>query len=67
MTQDPTQWIKASASAGNGACVEMRRQEGLVEVRDTKQHGTGPSLGFSPTAFAAWVDAARQGEFDSLA
>jgi hypothetical protein len=66
MTQEPTQWVKASASGGNGNCVEMRRQEGLVEVRDTKQHGTGPTLRFSPSEFAAWVEGARRGEFDKM-
>ncbi len=66
MTKDPTQWIKASASGGNGDCVEMRRQQGVVEVRDTKQHGTGPTLRFSTSEFAAWVQGARHGEFDGL-
>lgn len=67
MNQDPAQWVKASASGGNGNCVEMRRQQGLVEVRDTKQHGAGPTLRFSPTEFAAWVEGARRGDYDELA
>jgi hypothetical protein len=62
-----TTWIKATASGGNGSnCVEMRRQNGVVEVRDTKDRGFGPRLGFSPDEFAAWVDGAKKGEFDHL-
>jgi hypothetical protein len=66
MTQDPSLWVKASASGGNGECVEMRRQQGIVEVRDTKQDGAGPTLRFRPREFAAWVEGARRGEFDDL-
>jgi hypothetical protein len=64
---DPTQWIKASASGANANCVEMRQHDASVEVRDTKQHGHGPTLRFDPTEFAAWVEGAKNGEFDHLA
>lgn len=68
MSSTPTsQWIKASASGSNGQCVEMRSHAGAVEVRDTKDHGTGPTLAFSPAAFAAWRDAAQRGELNHLA
>jgi len=63
---DTTQWIKASASGGNGDCVEMRQHNGQVQVRDTKDAGTGPTLGFTPAEFAAWLDGAKRGEFDHL-
>lgn len=66
MSNDPTEWIKASASGDSGNCVEMRRHAGAVEVRDTKAHGTGPTLGFSKAEFAAWLDGAKNGEFDHL-
>ena len=66
MSTDPTKWVKARLSGANGNCVEMRRQGGVVEVRDTKDAGTGPTLGFSRPEFAAWLDAARRGEFDRL-
>ena len=66
-TTDPTQWIKATASGGNGSdCVEMRQHDGAVEVRDTKDHGHGPTLGFTKSEFAAWLDGAKRGEFDHL-
>lgn len=63
---DPTQWIKASASGSNGDCVELRQHDGLVQVRDTKDGGTGATLGFTPAEFAAWLDGAKRGEFDHL-
>ena len=67
MTTDRTTWVKASRSNGDGACVEMREHDSAVEVRDTKAQGTGPSLRVSPTTFADWVQAAKNGELDRLA
>lgn len=61
-----TPWIKATKSADNNSCVEMRGNGDAVEVRDTKQHGAGPTLGFTKAQFAAWVDAAKRGELDVL-
>jgi hypothetical protein len=66
MSTDPTQWVKASKSAANGDCVEMRAHAGAVEVRDTKDQGAGPTLGFTKAEFAAWLDGAKNGEFDHL-
>ena len=64
MTETP--WIKASASNDQGACVEQRFVDGLIEVRDTKDEGNGPVLRFSLDEFAAWLDGAKRGEFDRL-
>ncbi len=70
MNQDmntDTPWIKATASGGQGGdCVEMRRSGGSIEVRDTKAHGTGPSLRFTPSEWDAWLDGAKKGEYDHL-
>jgi hypothetical protein len=64
---DRTEWVKASRSGDNGGdCVEMRRHVGTIEVRDTKDDGTGPTLRFTPAEFAAWLDGAKRGEFDHL-
>jgi Domain of unknown function (DUF397) len=60
-----SEWIKASASGDQGACVEQRRQGGVIEVRDTKDR-SGPVLRFTHAEYAAWLDGARQGEFDHL-
>lgn len=62
---DTTPWIKARASDHEGECVELRRHTGGVEVRDSKDR-TGPVLRFTPAEFAAWLDGARNGEFDHL-
>jgi hypothetical protein len=66
MNIDPSRWIKASASNGGSNCVEMRQHDVTVEVRDTKDRGHGPTLSFSPTAFGAWIEAAKKGELDTL-
>ena len=65
MTTD-TPWQKATASDTHGSCVEQRRHDGVVEVRDTKDNGTGPVLRFTPAEYAAWLDGAKRGEFDYL-
>ena len=61
-----TDWIKASRSNGSNNCIEMRRIGATIEIRDTKQHGQGPTLSFTPAEFAAWLDGATKGEFNSL-
>jgi Domain of unknown function (DUF397) len=66
MSNDPTRWIKASASGGSGNCIEMRQADDAVEVRDTKARGEGPTLRFAKADFAAWLDGAKNDEFDGL-
>jgi hypothetical protein len=61
-----TPWVKASASTNGGTCVEQRRHDGMVEVRDTKARGQGPVLRFTTAEYAAWLDGAKSGEFDHL-
>jgi hypothetical protein len=63
MTETP--WIKASASNDQGSCVELRRSNDVIEVRDTKDP-SGPVLRFTTAEFAAWLDGAAKGEFDHL-
>jgi hypothetical protein len=60
-----TEWIKATASAGGGNCVEMRRHGDAVEVRDSKDPN-GAVLRFTTREFAAWLDGAKHAEFDHL-
>ena len=68
MSSDPrasestTAWIKARRSTGGGECVEMRRNGPAVQVRDSK-NVDGGILAVAPEQFAAWVTAARRGEF----
>ena len=59
-----TPWITSSRSAGNGGdCVEVRRHDGAVEVRDSKDRG-GPVLRVSPAQFAARLAATCSGTAD---
>ena len=61
-----TPWVKASRSGQEGSCVEQRRHGDAIEVRDSKDQGTGPILRFTEAEFAAWLDGAKRGEFDHL-
>jgi len=60
-----TPWVKATRSGDQGDCVEMRRHGGAVEVRDSKDPD-GPVLRFTAREIAAWLDGAKQAEFDHL-
>jgi hypothetical protein len=60
-----SEWIKASRSASEGSCVEMRQHDGMIEVRDSK-NSDGPVLRFTSAEWAAWLDGATKGEFDHL-
>ncbi len=58
-----TPWVKASRSGGNsGQCVEVRRRDGNVQLRDSKDPD-GPVLTFPPAAWEAFVKAVVKGEF----
>lgn len=58
-------WRKSSySSGGTGNCVEVASADDAVGVRDSKQHGRGPVLEFTPTEWAAFLRAAKDGEFD---
>ncbi|MBL7491949.1 DUF397 domain-containing protein [Frankia sp. AgB1.9] len=59
-------WRKATASAHNGACVEVAPLPGNVAVRDSKDPD-GPVLVFTPAEWHAFLDGAKSGEFDDLA
>jgi len=58
-------WLKAQAS-GAGSCVELASMVGGVAIRDSKDP-EGPVLVYTPTEFSAFLDGARNGEFDHLA
>lgn len=55
-------WRKSTRSGDNGQCVEVRRMDGNVEVRDSKDQ-TGPVLSFTSDEWAAFLLGAQQGEF----
>ena len=53
-------WFTSSFSDNNGGtCVEVAFVGDHVGMRDTKQHGTGPILVFTSTAWTAFLDLLR--------
>ena len=58
-------WLKAQSSGANGACVEIASTVGKVVIRDSKDPD-GPILVYTSREFDAFLDGARNGEFDSL-
>jgi hypothetical protein len=61
-----TPWIMSSRSSGNGgSCVEARRHDGLIEVRNSKQPGAG-TVRFTAEEWDSFLDGAKKGEFDQL-
>jgi hypothetical protein len=58
--QSQPNWFTSTySSSEGGACIEVASQPGAVHVRDSKDR-EGPSLTFSPTAWAAFLDFASR-------
>jgi len=58
-------WHKSSRSGGNGGnCVEVAHLDAAVAVRDSKAPDNG-MLVFDRSEWSKFVDAAKNGEFDS--
>jgi Domain of unknown function (DUF397) len=58
-----TPWRKSTRSGGDTQCVEVRRHDGAIQVRDTKDR-SGPALTFTLAEWRAFVASAKDGEFD---
>ena len=58
-------WVKSSRSMATGACVELGTTGDLVALRDSKNPSVAPFL-FTRVEMDAFLDAAKQGEFDHL-
>jgi Domain of unknown function (DUF397) len=57
-------WFKSSYSGPDGnECIEIAHLPIRILVRDSKTPA-GPVLAFGRTAFAAFLDGVRDGEFD---
>jgi hypothetical protein len=56
-------WLKAQASGGNSQCVEIASTADKIAMRDSKDPD-GPILVYTPTEFSAFLEGARNGEFD---
>jgi hypothetical protein len=58
-------WLKANRSTANGQCVEIASAVGNIAIRDSKDPD-GPILVYTASEFRAFLDGARNGEFDTL-
>jgi Domain of unknown function (DUF397) len=60
-------WLKAQYSTANGQCIEIASttNKDKVAIRDSKDPD-GPILVYTPIEFSAFLDGARNGEFDGL-
>jgi hypothetical protein len=62
---DDLRWRKSSFSANGGAsCVEVAGHNGMILVRDTKDHGQGPVHQYTPAEWRAFTAGVYSGEFD---
>jgi hypothetical protein len=59
------EWIKASASINTGACVMLAKVGEMVALGDSKRPRAKPFI-YSKSELAAFIDGAKQGEFDHL-
>lgn len=58
------QWYKSTRSGPNcDNCVEVAFVGGAIALRDSK-NPTGPALIFTPAEWDAFVEGAKDGEFD---
>jgi hypothetical protein len=61
-----TDWIISSRSTGNGgSCVEARRQDGRIEVRNSNAREAGTVV-FTTEEWDSFLFGAKRGEFDKL-
>ena len=58
-------WLRARSSTANGHCVEISSASGNIAIRDSKDPD-GPILVCTTSEFRVFLDAARNGEFDTL-
>ncbi|WP_298181385.1 DUF397 domain-containing protein [Saccharomonospora sp.] len=58
-----SQWRKSSFSGNQGNCVEFRRVEGGVEVRNSKRPDEG-AVAYTDSEWRAFVAGVKVGEFD---
>jgi hypothetical protein len=66
VSNDNDGWIMSSRSGGNGgSCVEARRHDGLIEVRNSKARDAG-TVRFTVEEWDSFLYGAKRGEFDGL-
>jgi hypothetical protein len=63
---DKLNWIKAKISNPSGNCVQMAKlPNGHIAVRNSRDP-RGPVLLYTGSEASAWLQAAKNGEFDEL-
>jgi Domain of unknown function (DUF397) len=63
---DRLSWLKSQHSNPSGNCVEMAcLPSGQIAVRNSR-HPAGPVLTFTPAEIAAFLQGAKDGEFDRI-
>jgi hypothetical protein len=58
------QWVKASRSISNGACVELALDGDSIAMRNSRDPGV--VLHYTSDELAAFLDGVKRGEFDHL-
>ncbi|MFC3352091.1 DUF397 domain-containing protein [Streptomyces echinoruber] len=59
-------WQKGSTSIGDGNCVEVAKlPEGSIAMRNSR-FPAGPALVFTPAELRAFLDGAKEAEFDHM-
>ena len=56
-------WRTSTRSGDNGQCVEVRRVDDTIEVRDTTDRSS-PTLRFALSEWAAFIGGTKDSEFD---
>ncbi|WP_091286101.1 DUF397 domain-containing protein [Micromonospora haikouensis] len=56
-------WRTSTRSGANGNCVEVAQLTNAVALRDSKDP-SGPALMFMPREWTAFIEGAKDGEFD---
>ncbi|MFF2189641.1 DUF397 domain-containing protein [Streptomyces sp. NPDC058155] len=63
----PGEWVKSRKSEANGTCVEaVKLPQGRVALRNSTDP-SGPALVFTAAEVDAFLDGAKNGEFDRFA
>lgn len=57
-------WIKATSSVANSACIELARDGDLIALRNSRS--THDIHRYTRAELAAFLDGAKRGEFDHL-
>ncbi|MBT0774194.1 DUF397 domain-containing protein [Kineosporia sp. J2-2] len=65
-TQENTPWQKSTFSDPNGSCFQLRRNAGMIELRDTKAGPDAPVQRYTEAEALAFIEGVKAGEFDHL-